>query len=330
MSKLKIRTDTDYRVTAQQIAKLEQGLLSLRQSSRASQEAVDAIAAVQYREIISLRAELDAAMGFDESVSDLEIALSGPTIGIGVAPSREISSYLNRLNGATRTLAEYLAATAYYDMEGQTGYASSSSEFQLVGVAAGSVRLKLSLSKPKTLFGDMELAPVKEGLRLMLAVVNWVGSKESPTELRRMVNDDLLMRILLNQVSRLTPLPNSSVNRVEFSGQLADPDTRYVLSRRTVGRIRDAAAAVRAQPQRATETGKLRTADLDSGAFTLRQRPDDKPPLRCYISREVMTQAIGYMVEDITVEVVGFLNHDRSGRPSSLSVQEVYEADITG
>ena len=71
--------------------KLEHGLLSLRHSSKASPEAVDAIAAVQYREIQRLRTELDAAMGFEEVPSDLEIALTGPGIGIGTAPASVLS-----------------------------------------------------------------------------------------------------------------------------------------------------------------------------------------------------------------------------------------------
>ena len=96
MSDLKPRADTNYMVTAQQIVKLEHGLLSLRQSSKASPEAVDAIAAVQYQEILRLRAELDAAMGFEEVPSDIEVALSGPTIGIGTAPARAVSVFLTQ------------------------------------------------------------------------------------------------------------------------------------------------------------------------------------------------------------------------------------------
>ena len=63
------RTDTDFRVTLEQIARLERSLLSLRESNHASPEVIEAIAAVQYREIVPLRAELDAAMGFAEATA---------------------------------------------------------------------------------------------------------------------------------------------------------------------------------------------------------------------------------------------------------------------
>ena len=69
MNEPKTRNDTDFTVTLEQIARLERSLLSLRESSDASPEVVEAIATVQYREIVRLRAELDAAMGFAEATS---------------------------------------------------------------------------------------------------------------------------------------------------------------------------------------------------------------------------------------------------------------------
>ena len=64
MKEPKTRSDSNFRVTTEQIARLERGLLSLRESNHASPKVVEAIAAVQYQEILRLRAELDAAMGF--------------------------------------------------------------------------------------------------------------------------------------------------------------------------------------------------------------------------------------------------------------------------
>ena len=69
MNEPKTRNDTDFTVTLEQIARLERSLLSLRESNDASPEVVEAIATVQYREIVRLRAELDAAMGFAEATS---------------------------------------------------------------------------------------------------------------------------------------------------------------------------------------------------------------------------------------------------------------------
>ena len=69
MKQSKVRPDTDFKVTTEQIARLERGLLSLRASNDASPKVIEAIAAVQYQEILRLRAELDAAMGFSEAPS---------------------------------------------------------------------------------------------------------------------------------------------------------------------------------------------------------------------------------------------------------------------
>ena len=63
------RSDTDYRVTIDQIGRLERALLSVRESPVASLDAVDMIALIQYQEIARLRAELDAVLGFGDGAS---------------------------------------------------------------------------------------------------------------------------------------------------------------------------------------------------------------------------------------------------------------------
>ena len=70
------RSDTDYRVTIDQIGRLERSLLSVRESSVASPDAVDVIALIQYQEIARLRAELDAVLGFDNGASLPDAALA--------------------------------------------------------------------------------------------------------------------------------------------------------------------------------------------------------------------------------------------------------------
>ena len=63
------RSDTDYRVTIDQIGRLEGALLSVRESPVASLDAVDVIALIQYQEIARLRAELDEVLGFGNGAS---------------------------------------------------------------------------------------------------------------------------------------------------------------------------------------------------------------------------------------------------------------------
>ena len=63
------RSDTDFRVTIDQIGRLEGALLSVRESTVASPDAVDVIALIQYQEIARLRAELDEVLGFGNGAS---------------------------------------------------------------------------------------------------------------------------------------------------------------------------------------------------------------------------------------------------------------------
>lgn len=59
------RSDTDFRVTIEQIGRLERALLSVRESDSGSDESIHAIALIQYQEVARLRSELDEALGFD-------------------------------------------------------------------------------------------------------------------------------------------------------------------------------------------------------------------------------------------------------------------------
>ena len=68
-----MRQDTDYRFTIEQIARLERILLSTRQSAVGSPYTLDVIARIQYQEIARLRAELDAALGFDANATNRSI-----------------------------------------------------------------------------------------------------------------------------------------------------------------------------------------------------------------------------------------------------------------
>ena len=63
------REDTDYKVTIEQIGRLERALLSMRQSAVGLPEVLDVVARIQYQQIARLRAELDAALGFDANAA---------------------------------------------------------------------------------------------------------------------------------------------------------------------------------------------------------------------------------------------------------------------
>ena len=108
MNTPRVHEGTDFSVTSEQINRLERSLLSFRRSPLGSPEALEAIAAVQYQEILRLRAELDTAMGFEQQLCDLMVSLRGPTIGFGVAPASVIAGFLNNIRAAMQTVTAYL------------------------------------------------------------------------------------------------------------------------------------------------------------------------------------------------------------------------------
>ena len=74
-----VRQDANFEVTIEQIGRLERALLAMRQSSTAPPDTLDTIAAIQYQEIVRLRSELDAALGFGKEDSSLERPDNAPT-----------------------------------------------------------------------------------------------------------------------------------------------------------------------------------------------------------------------------------------------------------
>ena len=239
MSEIKVRVDTDYKVTAQQIARLERGLLSLRESSKASPEATDAIASIQYQEILQLRAELDAAMGFAEEPCDLTVSLSGPAVGIGTAPTKAIADILSNLRAALQGVTAYLVTGKLPSSGRFPNSVTRLSEFQFVGVTAGSVRLKLNLPDSLEHHSEGARQPAKYGLKLLLETVRWIASSEGIEKLEAKIDDERLLRLLLDQARRIAPKPNGPVRRIGFASRLVESNDRCVLSYKSIGRIEE-------------------------------------------------------------------------------------------
>lgn len=83
------RSDTDYRVAIDQIGRLERALLSVRESQVGPPDEVDVIARIQYQEIVRLRAELDAALGFANGASQPNAALADCDLAQASLPKTE-------------------------------------------------------------------------------------------------------------------------------------------------------------------------------------------------------------------------------------------------
>lgn len=74
-----VRQDTNFKVTIEQIGRLERALLAMRESSTGPPDTLDTIAAIQYQEIVRLRSELDAALGFAKEARGIGSPSKTPT-----------------------------------------------------------------------------------------------------------------------------------------------------------------------------------------------------------------------------------------------------------
>lgn len=328
MKREDIYQNTDFRVTIDQIGRLERALLSLRTSANGSPEVLDTIALIQYQELLRLRSELDAMLVSADEVSDLVMSLQGPYVELGTAPSSVIASMLTNIRSAVQSVSSYLITGQQARGGRFPDWISQPTDFQFVGLSSGSVRIRLNLPEPQTLFPEYGREPVERGVRLILDTISWIASDIPINSFEQRIQDEYLIRLLLTQVRRVVPTRNSVVQRVEFSGRLANPDNRYVLSPLSTNRIKYALKENSDGKIMVAEEGKLRSVDIDHRVFELRQRPDGKPDISCYISDEILHQALDFLVRDIPVIVEGVQEFDDLRKPVRLKVEDVYEKHI--
>lgn len=328
MNRVPELSDTNFAVTAEQIARLEQALLSLRESSDGAPEVIEAIAAIHYNHILELRAELDAALGFAEEVADLMISFGGSGIGLGTAPFGVISSTLAKVHYALRNVVGFVLNEEAPTRGRPTQVSTRAADFQFVGVKPGSVRVMLNIRDPHSLLGEFDREPLETAVGHVLRVARWASSNENFGSLRSALNDDGLARILLSQVRHFVPDSHSTIEYVALSGRLAHSQQEVMLTRAAGKRLGDAFSEIKGRHTMSViESGKLRQVDLDSDLFHLRERPDDQPALRCHIPREILAQALGYLVEDERVTLEGIQKFDSHSRPATLEVTQIYPAE---
>ena len=317
------RDDTDYKFTAEQIARLERGLLSLRESDRSSPEVRDAIATVDYQEILRLRAELDAAMGFVEPYCDLVVSLSGPKIGIGVAPASTIADFLSNLRLAVQSIATYLITNKLPGSGRRPSVIAQLADFQFVGVDNGSIKLKFQLPQQSADASGKWFEQVRHSLMLILEAISWAYSDCEVEALEARVGNLQLARVVLSQAHRLAPGPLGAANHIEFYSRFDTSGSKCVLDKRATDRLCDAMEKLSERSVHVFERGAIRAVDVDKGTFSLRDRPSEQVTLPCVVLENIFPQVVEYLVEGQYVEVFGILEHDNMGKPYKLKVERV-------
>ena len=302
--------------------------MSLTETAEGHPEVIRAMATLQYNYILDLRAELDAAMGFSEEVPDLMVSFGGGAIGLGTAPLSVISSTLTKINTALRNVVGFVLNEEMPAMGRPTQVLTRAADFQFAGVKPGSIRVMLSVQDPRSLLREFDRGPLETAVGHISAVADWASSSEDFVKLRSALDDDSLTRVVLSQVQRIVPSARDEIEYVALSGRLVSSEHDIVLTRASGKRLVDAFGEMRLSGgTEVVETGRLRQVDLDTDMFHLRDRPEDKPPLRCHIPREILAQALGFMVEDAVVSLHGIQKVDAHGQPATLQVTQIEQFD---
>ena len=313
-------------VTIEQIGRLERALLAMRNTAQGSPDILDIIALMNYQEIIRLRGELDASLGFDpDHASDLVMSLRGRRLGFGTAPSSVIAAALTNIRKSVQSVLYYLK-TGQISIRGRPpNWLSDATDFQFGGVSGGSVRMMLNVPESLGHFNGYIRDPMYRGMELFLYTVNWVSSDSDIEVLMRTVEDTQLVRVLLGQVRNVVPAQNGIVEQVEFSGRLVSVQGSHVLTPRSAERIEEAIYEVTGGERRVVEYGVLRAVDKDRGVFELRDRLGGKSRISCQISDKLISRALNYFIHDIDVSVEGIQRYDNHGKPTPLIVDKIYE-----
>lgn len=320
-------SETNFAVTAEQIARLEQALLSLHESTDGAPEVIETIAAIQYSHILDLRAELDAALGFGEQTPDLVVSVGGAGIGLGTAPLSLVWNIVGRFNIALQNIVGFLMTEEAPRRGRPLQSVSRAAELQFAGVRPGSIRVMLNVHDPLELLPQFGREPLERAIGHMSQVATWASSQDEFENLRTDLHNDNLVRVLLSQVQQIAPDSDGKVEYIALSGRLVNTSKEVFLTRNSRRRLGDAFGELHAGGKASVnETGRLRQVDVDLGVFQLRDRPEDQPPLRCRVPKDLLSQALGYLVEDAMVTLEGVQELDGYGRPSILNVIQVYLA----
>ena len=310
-------------VTIDQISRLERALMAMRNTAEGSSDILDMIALMNYKEIIRLRQELDASLGFDPIyTNDLVMSLQGERVDFMSIPSSIIETTLANLRKGVQAISAYLAMGRRIKGGRYPSWLSDGTNFQLTGLAGGSVRIMLNIPELPLHSSKYEREAIEKGIELFLQSIHWVSSSSDISIFMRAIEDQYLASLLLNQVRRVVPAQNGIVECVEFSGKMATSKGSYVLTPKSVERIRYALHTVINNERSVTESGRLGSVDIDKGIFELRDR---SPYLVCEIPDGLLPKALRYMLNNITVSVEGLQRFDNYGRPTQLIVDKIYE-----
>lgn len=308
----------------EQLGRLYQALAALRQRVEAVNPRNFAVLAEGHLdEIRRLQRELDeyaGAVAAEEHSAPLWLRVVGRDIDWQSAPTSVLTAILDAFRKGVQSVAELILTGDLTTRP--TAALKRSTDFRVVALAPGSLRLGVRLPSEESEAGSAVARALAEYLR----VAAWVGSAQPEGDLQEEIPDARRRKLLLTELARLAPRERGLVDEVEFSGSLLRSERvagRVMLSRASRGRINQALDRISEQRVE-TYVGDLREIDLDKYSFVLRNagtQPGEVLQVECQFLGELLEAAKEAL--DKRVQVTGSRSVDEGRRAKSLLVSRL-------
>ncbi|MCC6150107.1 MAG: hypothetical protein IT461_07650 [Planctomycetes bacterium] len=243
-----------------------------------------AMADAPTRLIRQLRAQIDEYTGvlFASDTADFWIELEGPRVRLGTTSFAEISRTIEATRQGVLRLAEHI----FSGIQRHTGRPLESlrqlCNLSPVALQPGSVRVGLQLANPANtqLWDSNESNAVSKAVEVLMKTLEWSASEENPLEDKNLPQSPDLRRLALQAVFGIAPRPSSNITSVRFVGRRVPAGAGFELTVKSRDRVR-AAISTSTLDQFEEHEGVIRELDLDGPSFTLRERANGQPPLKC-------------------------------------------------
>jgi hypothetical protein len=225
----------------------------------------------------------------EEQLTDLRLRLMGPIASLGVAPAGLLSKTLEKFIRSVRSVFINFSRDLLVEPR-MRREADKMCNFAVAAVFPGSLQVALNVPPDHGLFQNPQLFPkLQDSVRLLLGAAVWAERDDFEEILTAEVEDEVLRKVILFQVSSLIPKRNSGVEMIEFYGKMAPIGAIPRFSERIKERVKNLLdRPVAGEIEIAT--GSMREMDLDKHSFQLRERGGGVRSLRCTVPLDLWAE----------------------------------------
>jgi hypothetical protein len=276
--------------------------------------------------IRSFRADIDSYLGLAPApqAAAVTIALEGRGVSLGHTSAGLITRFVDSFRRGLQAAVEVLEAGAAAGGRRRAPWIERACDLPLLGVAPGSVQVILGQPEADGLFSEEDRKTLAGAMDILFAGLEWAATDqpEAPAALADLSPE--ARQAVLSIVTRLLPPLTGPVEQVAFerpTGTVPRAVRRATLDRQTRRRVREKLNRLAADRRVTDEEGVIRSVDLDTQTFVLRERPDNQPDLPCDYGQP--TEGIVKEFLDCRVLVSGTLETNRANQRQRMQVEAI-------